>query len=604
MYQPKITALYERLSHDDELNGESNSITTQKRMLLDYAHKNNLPNPTHFTDDGWSGTRWDRPDFVRLMNEIDAGNVETIVIKDMSRIGRDYLRVGLLMEKLKEQNVRLIAIIDNLDTAKGEDDFIPFRNIIHEWYVRDTSRKIKSAYQARGMAGKHTNHNAPYGYVKSAEDKNQWIVDTEAATVIKHIFRLTMEGKAIYQICCLLEKDKIKSPASYLADKGIGLRKSHVFSNPYRWHSTTVINILKKQEYLGHTVNFKSKKTSYKEKKNHYVPESEWVIFKNTHEAIIDQETYDNVKRLRSNVKRRPDGWGYVHPLTGLVWCADCGAKLYVHRIYNGKDMPMYVCGNSTKTLNSAGRCTGHRISATKLMQLVSETLQKLAQYAYTNNQSFEKAVMEKLSLRQSEEVTSQKRQLAKLGKRGSEIELLFKNIYEDHALGKLTDSRFVSLSSDYEKEQLEIDTQMQKLREAINHFENSKDRASNFIELVNKYKTFEKMTTTMLNEFVEKIVVHERDKKFSVATTQKIEIHFNFIGEFPIIEQEKEVPSTIEEEEVKRRLLFLRERMHKNYLIRKATGKQKEYEMRYEVIRKERLKKRKEALTAIGVNN
>ena len=254
MKSTKISALNERLSHDDELHGESNSITTQKKMLMDYAVKNNLPNPTHFTDDGWSGTRWDRPDFVRLMDEIEAGRVENLVIKDMSRIGRDYLRVGLLMEKLREKNVRLIAINDNLDTSKGEDDFIPFRNIIHEWYVRDTSRKVKSAFQSKGMSGKPINSIAPYGYVKSPEDKDKWIVDPEAAAIVHHVFQLCMDGKGPYQICCILKADKVKIPGAYLADKGIGLHKSHVFPDPYNWGSTTVVNMLKKQEYLGQSV--------------------------------------------------------------------------------------------------------------------------------------------------------------------------------------------------------------------------------------------------------------------------------------------------------------------------------------------------------------
>ena len=401
MQKQKITALYARLSHDDELEGTSNSIINQQRILEEYAQKNNLPNPTFFQDDGWSGTRWDRPDFTRLMDEIDSGNVQNLVVKDMSRVGRDYLRVGLLMEKLREKNVRLIAVNDGIDTAKGEDEFLPFRNIIHEWYVRDISKKIKSAFRARGMAGKHTNSSAPYGYVKSPDDKNQWIVDEYAADIVRRIFHLTLDGNGPYQICCILESEKVKTPGAYFAEKGAGLHRIHVFENPYHWTSNTVSNMLKKREYLGHTVNFKSVKNSYKDKKNHYVPESEWVIFENTHEAIIDQATFDNVQRIRSNVKRRPDGWGYIHPLTGLVYCADCGGKLYVHRITNGKDRPMYVCGNYTKTFTSAsGGCpSAHRISAETLMNLIGETLRAVVKYSLEDKDAFKKAVREKLSL-------------------------------------------------------------------------------------------------------------------------------------------------------------------------------------------------------------
>ena len=598
MKQRKMTALYERLSHDDELNGESNSITNQKKLLLDYAERNNMQNPTHFSDDGFSGTRWDRPEFLKLMDEIEAGNVAVLIVKDMSRLGRDYLRVGLLMEKLREKNVRLIAINDNLDTEKGEDDFIPFRNIIHEWYVRDTSRKIKSAFHARGMAGKHTASSAPYGYLKSETDKNQWIVDEEAAAVVKRIFQLKMDGKGPYQICCVLKTEKVPMPGYYLAQKGAGLYQSHTFPDPYNWSSSTVCNILKKKEYLGHTVNFKSKKNSYKEKKNHYVPESEWVIFENPHAPIIDPVTFDNVQRIRSNVKRRPDGWGYVHPLTGLVFCADCGAKLYVHRIYNGQDRPMYVCGNATKT--DSRQCTGHRIEAAKLMKLVAETLKTISQYAKEDEAAFAQKVSEALSTRQTNEIKSQKKQLAKLKRRVAEIETLYKRIYEDNALGKLSDKHFFTLSAEYEKEQGQIEREIPGLQAAIDSFDSGNEKAKQFTELVKRYRNFDEMNVAMLNEFVEKIIVHERDRKYSIDTMQKVEIHLNFIGKFELPQAEA-VLLTAEQEAERRKLLEWRERLHQNYLKRKANGKQKEYEKRYNEKRRARMSENKAALFAPG---
>ena len=326
--------------------------------------------------------------------------------------------------------MRFIAVNDAIDTEQGDDDFTPFREVINEFYLREYSKKAKAAYQSRGMAGKPTNNIPPYGYLKSPEDKHKWVKDPEAAEVVKRIFQLCMDGKGLYQICCILESDKVLCPGAYLKEKGIGLHKSHVFPTPCQWHSGTVGSILQKKEYLGHTVNFK--KDSYKDKKNKYVPESEWVIFEDTHEAIIDPVTFKNVQRLRSNVKRRLDGWGYVHPLTGLVWCADCGAKLYVHRIYNGKDMPTYVCGNSTKVPKEISRCSGHRITAEKLMKLVAEVLREVTKYAREDKAAFSKAVQERLASRQTEEIQAQKKQLAKLTRRAAEIETLYKKIYED----------------------------------------------------------------------------------------------------------------------------------------------------------------------------
>ena len=324
----KITALYERLSRDDELQGESNSIVNQKKILEEYASKNNLFNIIHFTDDGISGTQFDRPGFMAMMNGVNQGNIGCIIVKDMSRLGRDYLKVGQCMEILRQKGVRLIAINDNVDSFYKDDDFTPFRNIMNEWYARDTSRKIKSTFKTKGESGKHTGSSPPYGYIKDKDDKNQWIIDEKAAEVVRRIFHLTMDGKGPYAIARILEADKIDIPAYHQQKLGYGLHQSKVFEYPYRWCSSTIASILKKQEYLGHTVNFKTRK-HFKDKKSKYVSEDNWLIFENTHEPIIDQETFDNVQRIRGNVKRYPDGWGEYHPLTGLMYCADCGSKMY-----------------------------------------------------------------------------------------------------------------------------------------------------------------------------------------------------------------------------------------------------------------------------------
>lgn len=343
----KITPLYECLSRDDELQGESNSISNQKKLLEEYAVGHGLPNPTHFTDDGISGTRFDRPGFLSMMEEVEAGNVECIVVKDMSRLGRDYLKVGQILEILRQKGVRLIAVNDGVDSSQGDDDFIPFRNIMNEWYARDTSKKIKSTFKTKGMMGKHLTGTVIYGYLWN-EARDQWIVDEEAAAVVKRIFAMTIEGYGPYQIACKLSEEQILIPSAYLAQYGEGVNKNKTFKDIYGWGSSAVVEILKKREYLGHTVNFKTRK-HFKDKKSHYVPEDEWTIFENTHEPIIDQQTFDLVQKIRRNVKRYPNGWGEAAPLTGLLYCADCGGKMYVHRTNNGKRISQYTCSQYSK---------------------------------------------------------------------------------------------------------------------------------------------------------------------------------------------------------------------------------------------------------------
>jgi DNA invertase Pin-like site-specific DNA recombinase len=578
MKQSKITALYERLSREDGDNQESNSIATQKRILETYAEQNGLTPYKHYPDDGFSGKDFQRPKFLEMLAEIEQGNVGAVLVKNLDRFGRSYLESGLYREMFRKLGVRFIAVGDGIDTDKGEDDFMPFREVINEFYLREYSKKIKAAFRSRGMAGKHTNSCPPYGYLKSKEDKNQWIVDPEAAAVVRRIFQLTMDGKGPYQICCVLEADKVKIPGAYLAEKGVGLHKSHVFENPYHWSSTTVIGILKKKEYLGHTVNFKSAKDSYKDKKNHYVPESEWVIFENTHEWIIDEETFNNVQRIRANIKRRADHKGYTHPLTGLVYCADCGGKLYCHSTYNGKDMPQYVCGNYAK-VDIEKRCvSGHRIDAAKLMKLIADTLKDISDYAKTDKAAFAQSVQERLASQKASEIKEQKKRLAKLNKRAAELETLLRKVYEDNALGKLPDKRFEALSEQYEQEQETTEREIAELQAAVERFEDGSERAAKFTELVNRYTDFEEMTVQMLNEFVEKIIVHERDRRGAIDTSQKVEIHLNFIGEYEVPKDAIDPAVLAAQEEEERKTLERREQLHQAYLKRKESGVQKRY--------------------------
>lgn len=406
MSQTKITALYERLSHDDELQGESNSISNQKQLLEDYASRNGLTNIRHFTDNGISGTRFDRPGFQAMLEQIEDGKVETVCIKDMSRLGRDYLQVGIYMETMRKMGVRLIAVNDGVDSFSGEDDFTPFRNIMNEWYARDTSKKIRSTFQAKGNAGKHVASSPPYGYLKSPEDKEKWIVDEEAAVVVRRIFRMTMEGYGPYQIANKLSEEHIPIPAHHQAQLGVGLFQTRKLKDPYRWGSSTVCHLLSKQEYLGHTVNFKTRK-HFKDKKSHDVSQDQWLIFENTHEPIIDQETFDIVQKIRGRVRRYPDGWGEAHPLTGLMYCADCGGKMYVHRVNNGKRIAQYTCANYGKVSVGTLCKTQHRINADHVMELVADMIRAVIEYANIDREAFAKEIQAELEKKQTIDYSS-----------------------------------------------------------------------------------------------------------------------------------------------------------------------------------------------------
>ena len=586
----KITALYERLSRDDfgkddDQQRESNSISNQKAMLEEFAARQGFTNIVHFTDDGISGTCFDRPGFLAMMKEVEAGNVEYLCIKDMSRMGRDYLKVGQIMEILRQRGVRLIAINDGVDSARGDDDFTPFRNIMNEYYARDTSRKIRSTFQSKGKSGKHLTGTVIYGYLWN-EARDQWLVDPEAADVVKRIFAMTIDGYGPYQIASKLKSEKVLIPSAYLAQHGEGVNKNKTFKDVYGWGSSTICNILEKREYLGHTINFKTRK-HFKDKKSHYVPEDEWTIFENTHEPIIDQQTFDLVQKIRGNVRRYPDGWGEAAPLTGLLYCADCGGKMYVHRTNNGKRISQYTCSQYSKVPVGKLCTTQHRINEDVVLSLVSEMLKAIAEYAKHDRAEFVRVVQEAQSSQQTTEVRKQRTRLATAKQRVSELEVLLCKIYEDNILGKLSDSRYATLDAQYEKEQSELTAEISALEKAIRSYEKHEKDADRFIALIDKYENFDKLTIAMLNEFIEKILVHERDRKGSIQTTQEVEIYFNFVGRF-VPPAFGEVELTPEELEEIRKREERKDRLHQNYLKRKASGAQKRYE--------DKIKKRKKA--------
>ena len=596
MRNEKITPLYERLSRDDELQGESNSISNQKQMLEDFARRNGLPNPTHFTDDGISGTRFDRPGFLAMMEEVEAGRVGAIVIKDMSRLGRDYLKVGQVMEVLRQRGVRLIAINDGVDSLKGDDDFTPFRNIMNEFYARDTSRKIRSVFKSKGMSGKHLTGTVIYGYLWD-EKREHWLVDEEAAEVVRRIFSLTLEGYGPYQIACKLSADRIEIPVVHLARFNEGVNRSKPVKDPYGWGSSTIVNILKKREYLGHTINFKTRK-HFKDKKSHYVSEDEWTIFENTHEAIIDQQTFDLAQKIRSNVRRYPNGWGEAAPLTGLLYCADCGGKMYVHRTNNGRRISQYTCSNYTKIPCGTLCPTQHRINESAVLTLVSDTLRAIAEYSKNDRTEFIHTVQETQVAQQSADISKKRRRLAAAQKRAGELEKLICKIYEDNALGKLPDARYKALDAQYAKEQDALEIEIAELEKAVTGYEQSQKSAEKFIALIDKYENFDTLTNTMLNEFVEKILVHERSRKGSQDTTQEIEIYFNFLGRY-IPPSLQPVPLTPEEQEELRKREERKDRLHQNYLKRKASGAQKRYEDKIKAKKKAEMDAKKALIRA-----
>ena len=570
----RYPALYERLSHDDELQGESNSISNQKRILEDYAEQQGFSNCVHFTDDGISGTRFDRPGFQKMIDEVKADRISAVIVKDMSRFGRDYLQVGTYMEVLRKHDTRLIALNDSVDTLKGDDEFTPFRNIMNEWYARDTSKKIRSAFQAKNLAGKHTSSSVPYGYLKSEQDKNQWVVDPVAAPIVQRIYRMAMEGKGPYQIANILSNEHIEIPAYYHQKPGIGLWKTREIKSPYRWGSSTIVHILTNPSYLGHTCNFKTRK-HFKDKKSHYVDQDQWNIIKDTHEPIIDQETYDTVQRMRAGIRRYPDGWGEVHPLAGLLYCADCGSPMYIHRTGNGNRTANFSCSGYGKVPVGSKCASGHWVNADSVMRLIQETLREIVRFSKEDEEEFTCSVRSEIENRQSSEMKGQKTRLTACQKRLDELETLLCKIYEDNTLGKLPDRRYQILEAQYTKEQ-------------------EQKSADKFIALVKKYQNFEELDAVMLNQFIYKIFVHERDYKGVANSPQTIEIYFNFVGKFGM--QEINSPSEEERAALKEKER-LRQKRHEAYLRRKASGWQDAYYQKTKAAKKAGIDAKKEAI-------
>ena len=592
MNNEKLTILYERLSHEDGRENESLSIENQKAYLEEYALRSGFKNLVHRTDDGWSGTRWDRPGFLQVTEDISRGSVGQILIKDMSRLGRDHLRVGLFLEQLREMNVRLIAVAEGIDTAKGEDDFMPFRNILAEWHARDTSRKIRAIFGARTAAGNHVTGALPYGYLHDPKDRQKWIVDEEAAPVVKRIFRSVIAGKNIAKITEELTAERILTPNAHW--KSIGERTSRGAHNadPYKWSSATVINILKKEEYMGWKVLNKTETENYKSKQRKPTPENR-LVFKDAHPQIIDEETWNIVQRLRGTKRRvyKPDG--EPNPLTGVLYCADCGAKMYHKRGTSGRpDHPHheYVCSGYRHYSKS---CTCHYIRVEVVEQLILDAIRRASRYAIENEAAFIQRVREEAALQQEAAVRESRRKLTKGKRRREEISRLIKKLYESYAADKIPENHFSELLAGYDAEQKSLDAELERLQAEIDRYNTDSVRADRFLELVKRHTEFTELTPTLLNEFVEKVVVHEA-VKIEGKRTMQVDIYLNFIGKFDLPEQEAAQAATPEKKRKKklRREMseeqreILRKRDKERYARKTAAKKAAEEAARAEILK------------------
>ncbi len=561
----RITALYERLSRDDDLAGDSNSIVNQKKMLEDYAKNNGYTNTVHFTDDGFSGGSFERPGWKQMLSRIENGDIGTVIVKDMSRVGRDYLQVGFYTEVFfREKGVRFIAVSNGVDSTNNtSSEFAPFLNIMNEWYLRDCSRKITAVLRAKGKEGKPITSNPPYGYVKSPDDKNLWLVDEEAAEVVKKIFRLTVEGMGPYQIAKRLMAEKVEKPSYYQATRQRGNFKTMCdFETPYNWTGGSVVRILERPEYMGDTVNFRSHKESYKDKKAVKNSSEDILIFQDTHEPIIDRRTWYLVQELRKTV-RRVDTSGEGSLLTGKLYCADCGGKMHYRRsttragrdwrgIPNG-EVQHTSAGFNCSTYNSSRKkykqvCCSHSIKEDTVKQLILESIQYALKSVRMDEAAFIKSMRSASEVRDKGEVKKLKTDLAKKEKRFADLDLLIKKVYEDNAMGKLPDRRYEMLSSDYEKEQQEIEISIRQIQEKLMQFEEDTDRTEEFLSLVHKYTDIQELTPAIVNEFVDKVLVHKIEETDG-DRVQEIEIFLNYIGRVELPTQEISGEEMAEEE-------------------------------------------------------
>ena len=584
----KYTALYERLSRDDEMQGESNSIVNQKRYLEEYAQAQGFKNIRHFTDDGYSGTNFKRPGFQEMIAAIEAGEIDVVCVKDLSRFGRDYLKVGFYTEIMfTEKGVRFIAINNSVDSANPtENDFTPFLNIMNEWYAKDTSNKIRAIFRSRMQDGKRCSGAIPYGYRRDPEDKNHLLIDEEAAKVVRRIYQMVIDGMGSQAIANQLTADNVLIPSAYLEQSEHGESRNHSYHDPCRWNCTAVSYILDKQEYMGHTVLGKTICENFKAKKRRKARPDELIIFENTHEPIIDAETWHLVQKLRRRTRRKLANGSYSHRLSGLVYCADCGKRLSYSspQSQHRPDGKTYDADSSFRcpTYKSMyGECTMHYIKSSTLDKLVDEAVRKIARYVLRNEQAFLEQVRVLTSADQKQTQSEDKKELVNIKKRIAELDNYIKRLYEGNASGKIPDRQFEKLMAQYDSEQQELEERVKEIEVSIHEIQQESENGQQFVRLVQKYRDLTEIDQTALNEFIDKVVVHEATGGRTADRSQQIDIYFNFIGQFMVEDTEEEL---LMQEQEAQRLADLKERERKdrrNETVRRYRHRKKEREVK-----------------------
>ena len=523
----KITALYCRLSHDDEMNGDSNSIKNQKQILSAYSVQRGWTNYQFYVDDGISGTTFDREGFQQMISDIEAGKVGTVIVKDMSRFGRDYLKVGYYTEVMfAEYDIHFIAINDGVDSEREDNDFTPIRNLFNEFYAKDTSKKIRAVWKAKGSAGERIAAVPVYGYKKDPENPKHLIIDEEAAPIVQRIYNMCLSGMGPAQIARQLSEEKILRPSYHINNIGMSHR-TDLGKNPYGWSCTGVAAILERRDYLGHTTNFKYKRKSYKCHKAIKRPEEEHMIFYNTHEAIISQEDWDAVQKIREG-RRRKNKTGKVSKFSGLLYCGDCGARLYNHAKSNS-DYAYFQCGTYAYTATK-GECSSHYISEKVIEQIVLAELNKIINAAEIDVNGLSSAVMQYCSDISQKALAKRKKELSSAQKRYDELDRLFNKIYEDNANGKISDERFEKMANGYEAEQEQLKLTIAELSSALNEHQAQSDNGKRFLNIVKRYTQITELTTEILHEFIDKILVYAPDKS-SGRRVVRVDIYYNFVG-------------------------------------------------------------------------
>lgn len=526
-YGGDVTALYCRLSKDDEQIGDSNSIVHQKEILAKYAKEHGFVNCKFYVDDGYSGTNFNRPDFQRLMADAEEGKLSTVIVKDMSRFGRDYIMVGYYTEiYFSNLDIRFIAINDNVDSnIQTENDLTPFKNVFNEWYAKDTSKKIRAVFKAKGNSGKHLTTNPPFGYKKDPNDKDKWIIDEEAAGTVKRIFEMFSNGVRMPEIARKLTQEKVETPTLYNLNHGIKIRRTSEF--PEIWSNATIKGILDQIAYAGHTVNFQTTKKSYKNKKQVRLPKEGWVIYRNTQEAIIDEKTFETVQQMR-NVKRAYTKFNEPNMFSGLLYCADCGNHLTIQRVARNRKMDNFSC--ATYRNKKKGLCSCHRILVSDLETIVKEDLQKVCEYVFLHEKEFTDEYLSGSKKETEKFQAKTKTELKRLFERQEEIGRIIRKLYEDNVNGRITDERFDFLAKSYENEGNDLKTKIQELQNALASSVQDEEKLSKFLKIVNSYTEIEELTPEILNSFIEKIYIGETEK-YDGRKMQEVEIIYKFVG-------------------------------------------------------------------------